>query len=304
MRYAVAHGRRGWPRGGPAGLGAQAVQALRAAGHEVVEVVAGTLEEARTASAELVHDGVDVLVVTGGDGVVSMATDLCAGTSTAVGILPAGTGNDGARSLGVPHRPARGGTRHGAVDVLLADHRRTVDTLHVVELDRHVLSSVPAALDARISDRANTWPRGLGPVAYSLSALVEIALLRRQPPLHYRLTVDGRTEELEALVVVPANLPYFGGGLPIAPGADPADGLLDLVVVRPVTPTAALAVLRAVRAGRHTSHPAVSITRASTVRIEGPAHVVAQGDGDPLGPLPLTVQVRASSLRVVTPPLT
>lgn len=298
MRYAVAHGRRRWPRGGPAGLGARAVEALRGAGHEVVEVVAGSMEQARAACGALVADGLDVLVVTGGDGVVSMATDLCAGTSTAVGILPAGTGNDCARSLAVPLRP------RDAVDVLLAAHRRTVDTLHVVELDRHVLSSVPAALDARISDRANNWPRGLGPAAYTLSALIEIALLRRQPPLRYRLTVDGRTEELEALVVVPVNLRFFGGGLPIVPDADPADGLLDLVAIRPVGPTDALRVLQGVRRGRHTEHPAVSITRAREVWIEGPPDIVAQGDGEPLAPLPLTVQVRPSSLQVVAPPLT
>lgn len=298
MRYAVAHGRRRWTRGGPAGLGARAVEALRGAGHEVVEVVAGSMEQARAACGALVADGLDVLVVTGGDGVVSMATDLCAGTSTAVGILPAGTGNDCARSLAVPLRP------RDAVDVLLAAHRRTVDTLHVVELDRHVLSSVPAALDARISDRANNWPRGLGPAAYTLSALIEIALLRRQPPLRYRLTVDGRTEELEALVVVPVNLRFFGGGLPIVPDADPADGLLDLVVIRPVGPTDALRVLQGVRRGRHTEHPAVSITRAREVWIEGPPDIVAQGDGEPLAPLPLTVQVRPSSLQVVAPPLT
>lgn len=298
MRYAVAHGRRRWTRGGPAGLGARAVEALRGAGHEVVEVVAGSMEQARAACGALVADGLDVLVVTGGDGVVSMATDLCAGTSTAVGILPAGTGNDCARSLAVPLRP------RDAVDVLLAAHRRTVDTLHVVELDRHVLSSVPAALDARISDRANNWPRGLGPAAYTLSALIEIALLRRQPPLRYRLTVDGRTEELEALVVVPVNLRFFGGGLPIVPDADPADGLLDLVAIRPVGPTDALRVLQGVRRGRHTEHPAVSITRAREVWIEGPPDIVAQGDGEPLAPLPLTVQVRPSSLQVVAPPLT
>lgn len=303
MRYAVAHGRRRWPRGGPAGLGARAVRALRGAGHEVVEVVAGSIGEARAASAALVADGIDVLVVTGGDGVVSMATDLCVGTGTAVGILPDGTGNDCARSLSVPVAPGRRASDR-AVDLLLADRRRTVDTLRVVELGRHVLSSVPAALDARISARANSWPRGLGPAAYSLSALVEIALLRRQPPLRYRLTLDGRTEELEALVVVPANLPFFGGGLRIAPDADPADGLLDLVLIRPVTPTDALGLLRAVRSGRHTSHPAVSCTRARQVTIEGPPDVVAQGDGEPLAPLPLTVQVSPASLQVVAPPLT
>lgn len=298
MRYAVAHGRR---RRGPAGRGArageQAVAALRAAGHEVTEVVAGSLAQARVACAALVAEGIDVLVVVGGDGMVSLAADLCAGSPTAVAVLPAGTGNDNARSLGI-----RGGAH--ALRVLLADRRRTVDTLHLPELDRHVLSSVTSALDARISDRANRWPRVFGASAYTLSALVEIALLRRQPPLHYVLTVDGTPRALEALVVAPANMAYLGGGLELAPQADPADGLLDLVVIGPVTPAQGVGLLRAVRTGRHTGHPAVTITRAREVRIEGPPDIVAQGDGEPLAPLPLTVQVRPSVLQVVAPALT
>lgn len=297
MRYAVAHGRRRrGPAGRAAGAGEQAVAALRAAGHEVTEVVASSLAQARAACARLVEDGVDVLVVVGGDGMANLGADLCAGTPTAVAILPAGTGNDNARSLGIP--PGA-----GALEVLLADRRRSVDTLYLPELDRHVLSSVTSALDARISDRANRWPRHLGAATYTLSALVEIALLRRQPPLNYVLTVDGTPLALEALVVASANMGYLGGGLHLAPEADPDDGQLDLVVITPVTPAQGLGLLRAVRAGRHTGHPAVRITRARQVRIEGPDDIVAQGDGEPLAPLPLTVQVRASTLQVVAPVL-
>jgi diacylglycerol kinase (ATP) len=214
-------------------------------------------------------------------------------------VLPAGTGNDAARALGIPRR------RAGALATLANAEVRTVDTLHLAQLDRHVLGSVPAGLDARIADRANRWPRALriGAATYSLSALVEIALLPGRPPLRYRLTVDGVSQELEALVVVPANLSHYGGGLPIAPDADPADGLLDLVVIGPVGPAAAVGLLRAVRAGRHTEHPAVRITRARQVHLEGPADVIAQGDGEPLGPLPLTVTVAPAALRVLVPGL-
>lgn len=300
MRYAVARGRRTRRhRGGAAALGAAATARLRSAGHEVTEVVTDSLEQARERCGALVADGVDVLAVAGGDGAVSLAADLCVGTGTALAILPSGTGNDSARSLGLIGRAD--GVR--PLQALMDDHRRRIDTLHVVELDRHVIGSVPAALDARISARANGWPRHLGPATYTLSALVEIALLRRQPPLQYTLTVDGRPQDLEAVVVVPANLPYFGGGLPIAPDADPADGMLDLVVISPVSPVEAVRLLRAVRAGRHARHPAVTITRAREVHVTGPPDIVAQADGDELGPLPLTVQVSPSSLQVVTPPL-
>ncbi|WP_151523369.1 diacylglycerol/lipid kinase family protein [Serinicoccus kebangsaanensis] len=293
MRYAVAHGRRSGRRGG-AVVGEQAVTRLRGACHDVVEVVGDSLEQVRAACAALVADGVDVLVVAGGDGLVSLGTDLCAGSGTTLAVLPAGTGNDNARSLGI-------GPGHPALDVLLGARTRTVDTLHVPELGRRVLGSVCGALDARINARANTWPRWLGPSAYSLSALVEIALLRLQPPLAYQLVVDGRTEDLEALVVVAANMPHLGGGLPIAPAADPEDGELDLVVVSPVSAREAVGLLRAIRAGRHTTHPAVRIVRAHEVHLSGPPDVVAHGDGEALAALPLTVRVEAASLRVLAP---
>ncbi|HSP60833.1 MAG TPA: diacylglycerol kinase family protein [Ornithinimicrobium sp.] len=302
MRYAVAHGRRSG-RGGAAALGTQAVRALRAAGHDVVEITAGSREEAQERCRAQVQAGVDVLVVAGGDGIVSLAADLCVGTATAVGILPAGTGNDNARSLAVPLHAA------GALDVLLGGRRRSVDVLRVEELDRHVLGSVNAGLDARIAHRATLLPRHLGALSYTVAALVEIGRLPRTPPLRYRLTIDPdggtpQTEELDALVVVPANMPFVGGGLKVAPDADPADGLLDLVVIRPLSPGRALTLLRAVRAGRHTRLPEVEVRRTHQVRVEGPADVLAHGDGEALAPLPLTVRVVPSALQVLVPALT
>lgn len=296
MRYAVAHGRRSG-RGGAAALGAAAVRRLRAAGHGVVEVEASSLEEARAACESVVADGVDVLAVAGGDGVVSMATDLCAGTDTAVGILPAGTGNDNARSLGIPL------DADGALGVLLSGHARRVDALHLPDLDRHVLGSVNAALDARIAHRATRLPRVLGAASYTVAALAEIALLPWRDAPTYRITADGSTEEVEALVVTVTNMAYLGGGLRLSPRSDPADGLLDLVVIGQVGPVEALGLLRDVRAGRASAHPAVTVTPVRSVRVEGPVDVLVHGDGEAIAPLPLSVRVAPSALRVVAPPL-
>lgn len=295
MRYAVAHGRRAG-RGRGAGLAAAATARLRAAGHDVVEIAASSHEEAHAAATAARDAGVDVLVAVGGDGVVSTCADVCAGTGATLGIVPAGTGNDAARSLGIPVGAA-------AVDLLLTGAARPLDTLEVVELDRHVIGSVLGALDARIAHRATRLPRRLGAATYTVATLVEIALLTRQEPLHHRLRIDGTLLEVDALVVVAANTPYVGGGLQVAPPADPHDGELDLVIIRPVGVREALGLLRAVRAGSHAEHPRVELHRAREVVLDGPGDVLAHGDGEPLAGLPLTVRTAASSLRVITPAL-
>lgn len=301
MRYVVAHGRRSG-RGNGARLGLAAVARLRAEGHDVTELVIDDLAEARARSAALVAEGVDVLAVAGGDGMVSMAANLCVGTGTALGILPAGTGNDAARGLGISTRPAQ------AIDTLVTARRRRIDTLRVVEEDRHVVGSVTAALDARMARRGGQLPKALGGLSYTLAVLIEIARLPWTARLAYRLTTtapDGAevVEELDTLVLVPANLGYLGGGLHLVPDADPCDGLMDLVLIRPVTPRRALAVLRAVRAGRHAELAEVEVRRTARVRIEGPADVLVHGDGEPIAHLPLTVEVAPASLQVVVPPL-
>ena len=297
MRYAVAHGQRSG-RGRAGLLARKALHRLRDAGHEVTLIEESSIEATRTACRALIDDGVDVLAVAGGDGMVSMAIDVCVGSRTAVAILPAGTGNDSARSLGIPLRP------EAAVQTLMDGRRRRVDTIHVPELGRYLLGSLTAALDARINHRATTFPRILGAANYTLATLVEVARLPWTQPLHYRLEIDGVIEEVDTLVVTVANLSHFGGGLPIVPQADHSDGQLALVLVRPLSPTSALGLVHQLRQARHSEHPAVQIRPVERVRIWGPSDVLPHGDGEALSPLPLTAQVAPANLEVIVPALT
>lgn len=289
-RYAVVHGPRSGRRGAGA-VGVHVAQRLRAAGQQVLELEATSAEAARRACREAVTEGVEVLVAVGGDGVVQLAANEVAGTGTVLGIVPAGTGNDNARSLGIPLRPA------GAVATLLGGHRRRIDLVHVDPVDRHVVGSVPCGLDALIAARAATLPRWLGAQSYTVATLPEVVRLR---PMDYRLELDGRVLETAALVVAVCNMPIYGGGMRIAPDADPTDGLLDVLIIEPVGARAAVGLLRGVFSGRHTSHPAVRMERAARVRVAGPA-LTAHGDGDPLGPLPVDCTVVPGALEVVVP---
>ncbi len=92
----------------------------------------------------------------------------------------------------------------------------------------------------------------------------------------------------------------YGGGIPICPDADPADGLLDLVLVRPAGRLRLLRLLPRVYRGTHGGVPEVSIRRVRSVRLSSPG-VTAYADGDPIGALPLTVDVVPGALTIFTP---
>lgn len=288
-RYAVLHGPRSGRRG--AGAGEQVVGQLRAAGQQVVELVAATVEEAREACQVAVRDGVETLVAVGGDGVVQIAAGQLVGASTALGIVPSGTGNDNARSLGIPLKV------EPAVATLLSGTRRSIDLIHVDPLDRHVVGSVPCGLDALIAARAATLPRRLGAHSYTVAVLPELV---RLAPMAYRLELDDQVLELDALVVAVCNMPVYGGGMRIAPDADPGDGLLDVVIITPVGAVSAVRLLAGVFSGRHSNHPSVRIERARRVRVAGP-ELVAHGDGDALCPLPVDCSVVPCAIDVVVP---
>lgn len=288
--HVVVHGPRSG-RGRGAQRGAHVAAALRAAGHEVREVEAASIEAARVAFSEAVAEQVPVLAVAGGDGVMGVAAGACAGSTTALAMIPSGTGNDNARSLDIPL------DLPGATSTVLAGQRRRIDLIRVNPSGRLVLGSVPAGVDARIAGRATRLPKWWGPAVYAAATLPEIPRLR---PMPYRLSLDGDVRELEALVVATCNMPIYGGGMQIAPPADPGDGLLDVVVIGTVRARQALSLLRGVFSGRHADHPAVTITRAASVEVSGP-DLVVHGDGEPIEALPVSCVVEAGVLEVVVP---
>ena len=289
-RYAVLHGPRSG-RGRAVGRSDEVLAGLRQAGQDARDLTALDAEDARAVCRAAAAEGTEVLVVVGGDGLVSIAADACAGTQTAVGIVAAGSGNDNARSLAIPLRTGP------AIQTLLTGRRRRIDLIDVQPLGRLVVGSVPAALDARIADRSTRVPSWLGAARYAVAALAEVPRLRAHP---YRLEIDGEVWETPAMVVAVCNMPVFGGGMRIAPDADPTDGLLDVVVITSVRAAQALGLLAEVFTGRHAQHACVDIRRGRAVHVAGP-ELTAYGDGEALAPLPLTLTVRPAALDVVVP---
>ncbi len=270
---------------------------LRDAGHEVALRLSRSPGEAAEMVAEAAQSGVGVLAVMGGDGMAHLGLNAVAGhlaahpdDPLALGLVPAGTGNDFARALGLDPDDLS-----GAVAALAAGASRPVDLLQVGA--RWVGTVVATGFDALVNARANRMRRPHGSARYTIAVLAELRTFRALP---YVLEVDGERRELDAMFVSVGNTGSFGGGLRICPDADPYDGLLDVTVIHPVRRTKLLQLLPQMKTGRFAADPCVERFRARTVRVVGGAGTV-YGDGEELGPTPVTAVSVPGALRVCLP---
>ena len=128
--------------------------------------------------------------------------------------------------------------------------------------------------------------------------LATIAELRVFEPLPYLLTLDGEERGLEAMLVAVGNGPSFGGGLRITEGAEIDDGLLDVVVIKPVSKVELVRTYPKLFRGTHVHHPQYERHRVRKVTVAAPG-IVAYADGERIGALPLTIECVPAAARVI-----
>lgn len=263
---------------------------LRSRGARVDVVTGSTAEECGANAAAALAGGTDVLAVVGGDGLVHLAAQLLARTDTPLAVLPAGTGNDFARALGIPL-----GAPEAAADLVLDGAHRTVDLGRLDE--RWFCTVVTSGFDSLVAERVThmRWPRGRA--RYNLAILAELARLR---PRTYELTLDSERIHTEAILVTVGNGPSYGGGMRICPSAALDDGKLDVTVVGPVTRRRLVRVFPTIYRGTHVHYPECRTFRARRVRVAAP-DVWAYADGERAAPLPLAAEAVPGALRVLVP---
>jgi diacylglycerol kinase (ATP) len=241
----------------------------------------------------LVDAGTESVVVLGGDGAAHAAVQACAETETALAMVPAGTGNDLARALGLPKNPIEAAA---VVAQGLRDNARKRFDLGKVEGGGWFATVLCAGFDAAVNERVNRmrWPRG--PRRYDIAIVAELAALKQA-----RLIVrtESETLELAANSVAIGNTPYYGGGIPVCPKADPADGTLDITIVGKASRRDLVRILPGLRTGAHTEHPAVSTLRAKSVSLAADGGWLGYADGERIGPLPLEIRCVPGAISVI-----
>lgn len=245
--------------------------------------VAGPTRLHRTGDVEELDEALEgavvaglVIVAVGGDGSLhAVASQLWARgelSAAVLGLVPCGTGNDFARGLEVPLEPVE------AAERIVRGRDRRLDLL-VDDEGAIVVNAVHAGLGAVAAGRAEGLKERLGAVAYPLGAVLEAV---RADGWQLSVAVDGTDLDLpgeRALMVGVGNGPSIGGGTVLCPGADPGDGVLDVIVSCATGPAARVAFGSALRSGTHLERDDVVAAQGTTVRITGdPVRYDADGE--------------------------
>lgn len=166
-------------------------------------------------------EGCTGVIAVGGDGTCYEVACGLMETRVPLGIIPAGTGNDFIKTVGIPRKPLE------ALELILKGSPRPVDVGRMNE--RLFLNVSGTGFDVTVLDytlAAKKYVRGILPYLIGL-----VRGIFHYKPVHLRFTADGVTQERDVLICSVANGRYFGGGIPICPAASPDDGFFDLVVV-------------------------------------------------------------------------
>jgi diacylglycerol kinase (ATP) len=247
--------------------------------------------EARALAENAVQEGYDIIVAAGGDGTINeVASSLVSCHQTCLGIIPLGSGNGIARSLGVPLSLKK------SIQQLLQPGHLFIDIGKVN--DRFFVGICGMGFDANIGKKFQDF--GIrGPLPYFFIGIKEFLLYRAH---EFNLYLDDQQLQIKPLLVAIANTPQYGNGAVIAPGANPSDGVLDICILPEVNLLKA-AVLTG-RLFRGTIHNAAEYRhyRGKEFRItSGSGQCIIHTDGEPhLMPAELHITIIAKALKVCT----
>ena len=253
--------------------------------------------EVKEQVARAVDAGDGPLVLAGGDGLVNLVVNALAPDLSAVplGLIPLGTGNDLARSLGIPTDSA------AALRLLQDSGDRSVDAVRVHWGDNrppmHFVNVGLLGFGATI-DLGPSLKRSLGSRAYTVAAIGEVGRLRAH---RVSIRLEGEALELEAYLVAVANGAFMGGGIAIAPDARIDDGELDLIIVPRAPPLRLVRAAAAILRGRQRPGRDVIVRRCAEVSVSLPATWVLNADGEQVVGNPSRFELLPAALRFRAP---
>lgn len=249
---------------------------------------------ARELAACLSLDEYDGLLALGGDGtfheIVNGMLGRHDGKTTAIGMIPGGTGNSVLHDLGLEDHIK-------ATEAIIAGHTRPMDVARIEmnHIVRYSVNLIGWGLVTDIGKRAERL-RWLGPKRYTIASIIEILL---KTPRSSSLIVDGETHDGDFIFIIACNSVHIGGKMKMAPNAKLDDGLIDLVVVESdITRRRLLSVLPQLFQGTHINEPEVNYYQASSFSLLPKTNDSLNIDGEMLGSTPITVTMIQNAIEI------
>ncbi len=274
----------------------EAVSSMRDKGHKVDVRVTWEYGDAQRLAAEAVDDGVGIVVAAGGDGTVNeVATGMLqdnAAPNSCLGILPYGTANDLATSLGIPPRDPLAG-----FDVICAATPRPID-VGIVN-GKHFVNMVTAGFGAEVTAQTPLeMKRVLRGAAYSLTGLVMAAKMNS-----WKIKVRLPDAEVEGDMIVLAvgNGRLAGGGYKLAPHAHMDDGLLDLIVIHDIELPRIGELLTELNDVQNPDNSFVHYLQIPSLKVHSDEPIQMNLDGEPIRDTEFAFELLPKCLNILAP---
>lgn len=251
-------------------------------------------DDLRRCGIEAVADGagknVDCVISAGGDGTLTRAIARAIELGLPIGVVPLGTFNDLARTLGIPFDVS------SACATIGAGHLRTIDVARVNGV--YYTSEASIGVSSRIARlQTSQEKRRFGTLAVAATALQAFRFAR---PMHVEVSFDGKTERFKTVQLTVANSHRFGGVFSVSDAAID-DGWLDLYSVEIDNAGEALSVARAVLSGKPHNAPGLRTYRSTAFHLRSRRGHHISADGEPAGKTPATFEVLPKALQVYVP---
>jgi len=254
--------------------------------------------DARRLARQAVMDGTGLVVAAGGDGTLNEVVNGLAEDfgKARLGLLPLGTGNDFARSIGVP------ADLEAALEILREGRVRAIDVGRATfgAESRWFINMAAGGFSGQVSEKADEVKERWGPLAYLRAAVGTLFGLQG---FNATFRIDGGEPlELETYNVVVSNGRFVAAGIPVAPHSELDDGLLDLMLVPATTLPQLARLVPQILLGRHGESDLLVIRELTTLEIDSDPPMAFNVDGELIGEGSIRFEVLPRALEVIVGP--
>ena len=251
-------------------------------------------------AAAAVDGGASLVVAVGGDGTLNEVVNGIARRDVELATIPLGTGMDFVRTYDIPTKfddavlVARDG-RPRTIDAGLVHYR----TWGGENAERWFANVGSVGMSGAVAQRANGMSKALGGKTTFFYALTRVFLTWENTEVTVRLDDAERRGRMHDVIV--ANGVWHGGGMMLAPEAQPDDGLFEVVLIGDVGKVDFLTTAPKIYKGKHVNHPKVEVLRSARVEVDAAEHLPIEVEGEQVGTTPAAFELVPGALRVRVP---